>query len=151
MAEILITSVTPTEVKTAITKGLYDMLFYDRSGIQSTDAICQNAINSAFSTVSAKAVKSEIDLSDITQAEYDQVKTAFLYLVESEGHGYNLNEGSYKNKRNQALRLLTDLWGSSASDTPIDNATQGGFIDATVAPIVYTTKEDRLFNNDLFN
>lgn len=152
MAEINITSITPTMVKEAMTKRNYDMLFYDGAGVQSADQLCLQAISSAFSTLKSKIEKSGHDITDITTSELETITTAFIYFTEASGQAMMQNWGLYHVKKDQAIKLLADLWGGSVSDEITDGTgTPQTFLSASVQPLTYTAKETQLYNNNLWN
>jgi len=150
MAEITTSSVTPAMVKAVMTDGNYALVMSDRSGILTANDICLQAIDAAYSTLQSKAEKASKDLADVTDSEYDRLITAFIYLTISEANGIALNWGSYQKNRKQAIQLLTDLWGSATSDDNTEGTTTV-FMEFSAQAITYTTKETKLFDNDLWN
>lgn len=153
MAELTKSSLTPAKVRSTITDYIYTQLMYDGSGVQTVDDVCQNAIDLAWETVQTKATKSSIDLSNLSDGDYAGIYTAFIYLTESEAQGIAQNEGMYWAKRKKALKILSDIWGASASDESVDNSNgsqNNTFIAANVTPLTYTAREDKLYNNGIF-
>lgn len=157
MTQITVSTITTTAVKTQLTDYIYNQLMYDGSGAQTADQVCQNAINTAFQILQSKTEKAGFDLLDLDVLQADGLTTVFLYFAISEAYKNNLNWGSYGKYRKSALTMMSDILGLVVSDAETDGSNssssdnKSSFMAANVQALTYTTKEAKLFDNNLWN